>query len=227
MKTNYIGHDDGYKKRKAEGRAGWDTAEGYEESKVILEKWLQAEHVPKSGKLLEVGCGAGDIALWFAEQEYEVYGVDIASTAIEWAKEKAEERNLKADFRVGSVLDLKEYSDDSFDFVLDGHCFHCIIGEDRKLFLASARRVLKPKGFFHVRTMCGDIAHLENEEVKKSFDPKTRCTIHKGFATRYLGLPENILQEIRNADFNILHWEVKPRKDQNDVDELLVDAIKS
>lgn len=223
MKTHYIGHDKVYKKRRAEGQQGWATAEQAEEYLAILTRELQPEYVPKSGKLLELGCGDGVNAIWLAERGYEVYGVDIAPTAIEWAKAKAKERNLNIDFQVGNVLDLANYPDDFFDFVLDGHCFHCIIGEDRKLFLANALRVLKPKGFFHVCTMCGDVTC---EEIKKQFNPQSRCLISKGIATRYIGLPEDILNEIRNAGFKIWHWEVQPRKDQEEQDDLLVAAVK-
>lgn len=53
--------------------------------------------------------GAGEIALWLVEKGYEIYGVDIAPTAITWAQENAKEHNIKADFRVGDVLDLQDY----------------------------------------------------------------------------------------------------------------------
>lgn len=100
MKTDYIGHDEAYKKRKAEGRPGWATAEVAQENIATLEEVLQAEYVPKSGKLLELGCGAGNITLWLAEKGYDVCGVDIAPTAIAWAQGKAKEHNIKAHFRV-------------------------------------------------------------------------------------------------------------------------------
>jgi len=223
MRTNYIGHDNAYKKKKTEGMPGWATAEGIQENIACLKEVLRAKYVPKSGNLLELGCGAGNLTLWLAKKGYNAYGVDISPTAIAWAQEKAGERNIKADFRVGSVLDLKDFPDDFFDFVLDGYCFHCIIGEDRKLFLASARRVLKPGGFFHVVTMCGEIP----EDLKKDFDPESRCLIQNEIATRYIGLPEDILDEIRYADFHILHWEVKTSKDKKDNDGLSVDATIS
>lgn len=108
--------------------------------------------------------------------------------------------------------------------MLDGHCFHCIIGEDRKLFLASVRRVLQPGGFFFVETMCGDVT---NEDIKKHFDLQSRCYIVKNsIAFRYVGFAEDILDEIRKADFHILHWEVKARKDREGQDNLLVEATK-
>ncbi len=69
MKTNYISHDELYKKRKAEGKQGWTTPEQVEDYIPIveIEKTLQPEYIPKSGNLLELGCGAGDFTLWLAE----------------------------------------------------------------------------------------------------------------------------------------------------------------
>jgi ubiquinone/menaquinone biosynthesis C-methylase UbiE len=223
MKTDYIFHDDAYKKRKVEGRQGWATQEQVDDYLSVLEKVLQTDYAPKRGKLLELGCGDGANSLWLATRGYEVYGVDISPTAIEWAKEKAKECAIEIDFRVGNVLNLQDYSDNLFDFVLDGHCFHCIISEDRKLFLASALRVLKPEGLFHVCTMCGEVT---NEEMKKHFDPQSRCIIYGQIASRYIGVPEDILAEIRDVGFQILHFEIRPKKHQDDCDELWVAATK-
>lgn len=225
MKTNYAGHDSIYKKHRSQGKAGWDAnADSINETKAILEKALQSEHVPKKGKLLELGCGAGNITLWLAEKGYEGYGTDIAPTAIDWAKEKAGQLNIKCDFQVGNVLDLKEYKDNSFDFVLDGHCFHCIIGEHREMFLKSVRRVLKPDGFFLINTMCGEVA---GKEMKKTFDSTSRLLIENGVASRYIGLPDDIIDEVKKAGFSVLHSEIIPRKNDEDMDTLLVYSVKT
>ncbi len=224
MKTNYAGHNAQYKKNKAEGKHGWDpTPEITQETITTLEKALGVGHAPQKGTLLELGCGAGNIGLWFAQKGYEVYGIDIAPTAIDWAKEKAKEQGLKADFRAGNVVDLKDYKDNFFNFLLDGHCLHCIIGEDRKKFLENSRRILNPGGFLLVNTMCGEIT---NQEMKKQFDPQSRCIVTKGMTSRYIGLAEDIVNEVKQAGFNVLHWEVEPRKDQDDCETLLVHATK-
>jgi 2-polyprenyl-3-methyl-5-hydroxy-6-metoxy-1,4-benzoquinol methylase len=223
MKTDYVFHDDAYKKRKVEGRQGWATQEQVDDYLSVLEKVLQTDYAPKSGKLLELGCGDGANSLWLAKKGYEVYGVDIAPTAIEWAKEKIKNQDIEADFRIGNVLDLKEYEDKFFDLVLDGHCFHCIIGADREDFLKNVLRVLKLDGFFIVSTMCGDVTH---EDMKKHFDPESRCLVYGELATRYIGLPEDILGEIRAAGFNIVSFTVQPKKDENDCDTLWVVAMK-
>ncbi|MCD4818633.1 MAG: methyltransferase domain-containing protein [Candidatus Cloacimonetes bacterium] len=206
MKTNYSAHDKVYKHHKEEKLPGWDSSEkDYIEFKVHLEKIIARGLAPRVGKFLELGCGAGNIAIWLAKKGYETYGVDIAPTAIAWAQEKAQKQNVVAHFSTGNVLDLSTYSNAFFDFVLDGHCLHCIIGEDRQKMFSSVRRVLKQGGYFLINTMCGPV----NPEKVKNFDPISGYTIFKGIATRYYGLPDSILAEIEKAGFSIMHWEVE------------------
>ncbi len=136
-------------------------------------------------------------------------------------EDKARVRGLFADFRVGDVLDLADYADDSFDLVLDGHCLHCIIGDDRAKFLAAARRVLKPGGLLHINTMCGNRL---GKRFINGFDPVTRCQAFNGIAYRYWGQPEDILAEVRGAGLEIVGWQINPSADAEDM--LRIDARK-
>ena len=225
MKTNYIAHDEVYKKKKAAGLPGWQDEETLKKTLAFRERELRSPNAPQEGKVLELGCGAGDVTLWLAEQGYEASGVDISPSAIAWAKEKARSRDLVVDFQVGSVLDLDGHQREAFDLVLDGYCLHCIIGDDRKGFFASARRVLKLGAKFHVATMCGE---MTSPSLLKVFDETSRCVIdNQGIATRYIGLHETILDEIKSAGFTIDNWRIKPRTDEEtDMDELIVWATK-
>ena len=137
---------------------------------------------------------------------YKRQGIDIAPTAIAWAKDKAQAQALNPDFRIGNVLDLP-YPDDFFDLVVDGHCFHCIIGKDRERFLSQALRVTRPGGLFLVMTMCGD-PHEKMVRGGWWFDPVSRCIVRDGLAGRYLGLPEDILKEISSSGLAIKSSEV-------------------
>jgi SAM-dependent methyltransferase len=221
LKTDYQAHDKAYEHFRKQGQPGW--AKDYDQDFLALERVLTSEHVPKAGKVLELGCGAGNIAIWLAQKGYEVCGVEISPTAVEWAQENAAKDNVCVDVRVGDVLDLADFPDEEFDFVLDGHCFHCIIGKDRERFLASAWRVLKPQSLFLARTMCGDI---RSKEMKKLYDPESRCVVRAGVAIRYLGEPKTIVQEIEDAGFHILRWYVIPPQDEEDQDDLIVEATK-
>ena len=227
MKTkypaDYFCHDAEYQRRRASGNPGWEKANALTAYLALLEKTFAAPHFPKQGRLLELGCGAGDFTLWAAKLGYEVEGVDISPFAIQWAIEKALQRGLPANFQVGDVLDLSRYASDTFDIVLDGHCFHCIIGDDRRRFLREAFRVLKPGGIFHVNSMCGDPSC---EEYQQQFDAESRSLIRNGMAMRHLGLPDQIEQEMSESGFIVISRCILPRRNSKELDLLLLDATK-
>ncbi len=223
MRTDYLAHDDRYKVLKADGKTGWTTPQDVDEIIADVDEALAACGL-RGGRALELGCGAGEVTLRLAERGFEAYGVDISPTAIQWATEKAAERGAQVDFRAGNVTSLEAYADGFFDFVLDGLCLHCIIGDDRARFLSSVRRVLKPGGVFHVQTMCGDVT---DPKVLEQFDLVSRCHVVHGLALRYIGAAEDIATEVEAAGLRILRRRVKPRKDLNDSDVLLLDATKA
>ena len=210
MKTFYEGHDAIYKKRLASGARGWDISEdGYEVHQSTISDVLAKGRAPSTGKLLELGCGAGNIGLWFAGLGYSVSGVDIAPTAVELAQKRVAESGANASFCVGNVVDLESFADDTFDFVYDSHLLHCIIGDDRSQLFANVRRVLKTTGYFLVDTMCFSELTLKI----KDFDFGSKCTIcPDGTATRYIGKENDIIRELKDAGFNILshHRDLDP-----------------
>ena len=221
--TDYSSHDAEYLRRRALGNPGWEKADALAEQLDLLTRVFSRSDFPKAGKLLELGCGAGDWSLWAAERGYDVSGVDISPIAIRWAIEKSRQRGLTAHFVVGNVLELRQFGSDVFDVVLDGHCLHCIIGEDRLLLLREAHRVLRPRGIFHINTMCGNPSC---EEYLRQFDAESRSLIHQGKACRYLGLPESIEQEVKEAGFTIVTRRILPRRSDKELDLLLLEATK-
>jgi SAM-dependent methyltransferase len=218
MKTFYEGHDDIYKKRLAAGARGWDDSEdGYEVHQSKLATLLAEGHAPRSGSLLELGCGAGNIGLWFAGRGYAVSGIDIAPTAIALAQRRAAEFDGVATFVLGNVVDLEPFADDAFDFVYDSHLLHCIIGDDRAKLFESVHRVMKPDGYFLVDTMC----YGELTPQIQNFDPETHYTIRPdGLATRYIGNEDDIVDELLTAGFALLD---RRRVDYSDGHSVMVE----
>ena len=114
-------------------------------------------------------------------------------------------------------MDLADFPDNHFDLVLDGHCLHCIIGDDRRQFFASALRVLKPEGVLQIKTMCGEPV---DEFLKQSFDFASRSQVIQGVGYRYCGLPDDILAEIKQAGFEVVQWQVLHQEDGRGEDML-------
>jgi SAM-dependent methyltransferase len=72
---------------------------------------------PQPGeRLVDLACGTGAVAELAARTGAEVVGVDFARELIEQARERAAERGLDIDYRVGDVEAL-ELEDASFDLV--------------------------------------------------------------------------------------------------------------
>jgi SAM-dependent methyltransferase len=98
-----------------------------------------------TGKVLDAGCGTGDIALFVAGRGNTVTGIDFLPEPIERARRKAIERGLSAKFLVKDALTLKDWGH-RFDNVVDSGLFHVFSDEDRKKYVAGLATVLKPNG---------------------------------------------------------------------------------
>jgi 2-polyprenyl-3-methyl-5-hydroxy-6-metoxy-1,4-benzoquinol methylase len=93
--------------------------------------------------ILDVGCGAGVIALELAHRGNEVSGIDIAPNMIERAYAEASRRGIQCDFQVGIAEEL-HYPDAQFDALIALGLLGNIL-DDRPV-LCEMARVLKPGG---------------------------------------------------------------------------------
>jgi len=223
-KTDYLGiHEKRYQQLRTDGSSGWSKDFEIQEMVGWLEKALLRRKGKLQGRVLELGCGSGNLSLALAKKGWEVYGIDIAPSAIKWANDLAKEQGIIAKFVVGDVRKLP-YENNFFDLILDGHCLHCIIGEHRKDFLTEALRVLKAKGLCLIMTMCND--PVTPLPPNQKFDSHLRFTVGNGFAGRYYGQPENILKEVENAGFSIEHWMIDEPDEDDSQEELIIEITK-
>ncbi len=98
-----------------------------------------------TGCVLDVGCGTGENALFFASRGHKVTGIDFLEEPIQRARRKATERGLTATFLVMDALALKELPE-VFDSVIDSGLFHVFSDEDRKRYVEGLASVLRPGG---------------------------------------------------------------------------------
>jgi cyclopropane fatty-acyl-phospholipid synthase-like methyltransferase len=119
------------------GQAPWDIG-GPQKPFIYVADWI-------TGSILDVGCGTGENALFFAARDNKVTGIDFLDEPINQANRKAAKRGVKATFLVMDALSLKHLPE-VFDNVIDSGLFHVFSDEDRRRYVDGLATVLKPGG---------------------------------------------------------------------------------
>jgi SAM-dependent methyltransferase len=102
-----------------------------------------------TGKVLDVGCGTGEHALFLGQRGLDVLGLDLSSVAIAEALAKTQERRVMARFLVGNAMDLVSL-EETFDNVIDSGLLHVLSDTDRARYVAGLHTVLRPGGYLHL-----------------------------------------------------------------------------
>lgn len=120
----------------------------------------------KPGSVLELGCGPGRNAVYFAEKGCKVDAIDLSEEALQWAKERADEKGVEIRFTKGSLYEL-EVEEATYDIIYDSGCFHHIPPHRRMSFLNLIQKALKPGGLFAITCFAaGDMgAEISDWEV--------------------------------------------------------------
>ncbi len=156
----YESHEECYKKAKKSNTSSWDEfqkkADAFENfcMKEFLITALDRIKPESNSRILDIGCGTGPAACFFAQQGYLVDGIDVSRTAVEMAQTNAKERGLNIHFSVDDICRMSETGSGIYDIISDTHCMHCITHDtDRKAALLSIFRLLKKGGYFVMETM--------------------------------------------------------------------------
>jgi SAM-dependent methyltransferase len=95
-------------------------------------------------KTIDLGCGAGNYAIYLAGLGFDVTGVDSSPTAIRIATEHAKQKGTTCRFIVADLLgDLHEVTE-TFDFAYDWEFLHHIFPEDRETYIRNVYRITRP-----------------------------------------------------------------------------------
>lgn len=97
----------------------------------------------KSLKILDVGCGTGELSLLFAEMGHKVTGIDISRQMLKAAKTKAEASGADITFWEGDA-ENPPYDTSSFDIVFSRHLLWTL--PNPKTAVENWKRVLRKNG---------------------------------------------------------------------------------
>lgn len=131
-----------FHRQYAGGEAPWDIGEPQPEM-------VGLEDAGTFGpRVLDVGCGTGETALFLASRGHDVTGVDAVPAAIETAKSRAAERGLDVCFRAADVLEVLPELIGRFHAVVDVGFFHALSDEQRADFAEKLAGTLAPSGVY-------------------------------------------------------------------------------
>ncbi len=107
-------------------------------------------------KVLDIGCGRGELVFWAARQgAKEVIGIDYSKSAIKLAKKAKSYYSKKIQERIKfKVMDAKnlDFHKNSIDAVFLVEVLEHLYLEEQKIVFSEIRNVLKKKGFVIVHT---------------------------------------------------------------------------
>jgi SAM-dependent methyltransferase len=93
---------------------------------------------------VDLGCGAGNHAVWLAAQGFDVTGVDISPKALELAERLAAARGVACRFVAADLLgDLREF-ESAFEFAYEWEVLHHVFPVDRPRYVANVHHMLRP-----------------------------------------------------------------------------------
>lgn len=121
-------------------------------------KWLRKQQkVELDGlKVLDLGSGTGKNSFFLAERGSIVNGIELSTTAVKIANERAGERQLDVQFIEGDIGKKFPFESNSFDLIIDVVSSNSLTQIERANYIKECKRVLKPEGIMFVKALCKD-----------------------------------------------------------------------
>ena len=118
-------------------RAPWDAGPRDE-----LVRLVDSQRI-KPGHAIDLGCGTGANAIYLAQHDFDVTGVDFAEAAIKKARKRAVEASVKVNFIVDDLTNLHHVSG-TFDFLLDYGVLDDLRPRQREAYLRNMLSLTHP-----------------------------------------------------------------------------------
>jgi SAM-dependent methyltransferase len=116
-------------------RPSWDARQAAPE----LVRVVEEEEIVKPCRVVVLGCGSGDNAIYLAQQGFDVTAIDLAPTALRIAEKKADEAGVKVNWMLADVLNVPNL--EPFEFVFDRGCYHNVRYVDTEGFVESLEKI--------------------------------------------------------------------------------------
>lgn len=152
-----------------------------------------AGFLPKNGKVLDVGCGAGvPVAKFLVEAGFEVVGIDFSEKMLKLAR-----KNVPQATFVRKNMTKMDFADNSFDGLTAFYSIIHVPREKHSLLFKSFNRILRPDG---IMLVCMGPDDWESTEEYYGI---------RMFWSQYS--PEKSLQLVNDAGFEVIFDKILER----------------
>ncbi|MDQ2177766.1 class I SAM-dependent methyltransferase [Marinifilum sp. D714] len=104
--------------------------------------------VSSPSHLLDLGCGLGHYAAYFAQNGYKVSGIDISQIAVSHANQLFGIKNLKGDFYELDLCKTTNITLPPIELAYEFEVLHHIYPEYRKMYVQNVRKLLSEGGYY-------------------------------------------------------------------------------
>ena len=120
-------------------RIGFTPWEGHKLSRAL------GSLAQEPGKLLDIGCGAGDTTIDLAQKGWQATGIDFVEKALQRARKKAAAAKVEVRFLRGDATKLSSLGlGADFDLVTDNGCMHLLDDAGRDAWAREVTAVTAP-----------------------------------------------------------------------------------
>jgi SAM-dependent methyltransferase len=115
-----------------------------------------------SGRVLEVGCGAGRILGYLVELAREAHGIDVSPAMVEYCRRTYPEANV----RIGDLQQFADPQGEPYDVIFAGANIMDILDDaGRREVLAGMREMLAPEGMLIFNSH--NLAYLDGDQPRE------------------------------------------------------------
>lgn len=99
------------------------------------------------GRALDLGCGYGRTAIYLAEREWDVDGVDFVAEALDVARRRAQAKGVAVQFHLAAIPELR-FLAPPYDLAVDVGCGHALESPGLANYHQELKRLLRPGALF-------------------------------------------------------------------------------
>lgn len=150
-------------------------------------------------KVLDLGCGSGRHTIYLAKRDFNVYGIDIASTGIQITKKWLKKEGLKAPLKISDIYKKLPYKDNFFDTIISTHTLHHARIEKIRKLIKEMERILKSGGLIFI---------IVRRKLKVKNWKKNKIIIHrfKDRKTKYKVIGPKTYIPIEGGEKGLVHF---------------------